>query len=99
LGARFIRQGRIDRFYATFVCRSKKLAIEVDGGGTSGEIGGLRRITDSACTDYRVLFFWDIDVLSRTDEVVDEIRYALEQPAKRAILTREQEWPELSWPE
>jgi very-short-patch-repair endonuclease len=92
LGATFIRQGRIGGRYVSFLALSKKVAIEIDGGRTSGSL----RITSGVASEFRVLFFYEMDVLSRTDAVIDAIADALRQPRRKKENTSpEPEWPEL----
>jgi len=97
LGVRFIRQLPIGPYIADFACRAARLVVELDGGqhGTSAAYD-QRRDACLASKGYRVLRFWNPEVLSNTEGVVEMIRLALiEQPSpascRSAILSREQE--------
>lgn len=70
----FRRQVPIGPYVADFVCAPKKLIVEVDGGQHVD-----RQAADDARTRYlesegfRVLRFWNNDVLGNTDGVVETI--------------------------
>ena len=76
-GHRFRRQAPLGPYVADFVCFEARLIIEVDGGQHA------ERATDTARTawleseSYRVLRFWNNDVLGNTEGVVETIRSAL----------------------
>ena len=73
-GHRFRRQHPIGGYVADFACVSQRLVIELDGGQHSE-----RRRRDEARTQdlealgYRVLRFWNDDVFSDLDGVVERI--------------------------
>lgn len=73
-GLKFRRQYPIAGYIADFACVEAKLVIELDGGQhaeqTSYDTERTRKIE---CNGYRVLRFWNDDVLLRTAEVLDEI--------------------------
>jgi very-short-patch-repair endonuclease len=75
-GEKFVRQLQIDRYVADFACRTARLAIELDGGQHDAE-------RDSARTEilethgYRVLRYWNHDVLGDTHAVLEAIRHEL----------------------
>ena len=77
-GHRFRRQAPIGRYIADFVCFERKLVVEVDGGQHA-----LQVQRDSARTawlhaqGYRVLRFWNNDVLENVDGVGVAIRQTL----------------------
>ena len=74
LGVRFNRQVPIGPFICDFVSRSAKLIIEVDGGQhgwrTDEDAVRTRYLEDRG---YRVIRFWNSDVLERLEGVVAEI--------------------------
>jgi len=74
LGARFNRQVPIGPFICDFVARSLNLIIEVDGGQhgwrTDEDAARTRYLEDRG---YRVIRFWNSDVLERLEGVVAEI--------------------------
>ena len=74
LGIRFNRQVPTGPFICDFVARSLKLVVEVDGGQygwQSGEDAARTRYLESQ--GYRVIRFWNSDVLERLEGVVAEI--------------------------
>jgi len=79
-GHHFRRQVPIGAFVADFTCASKKLIVEVDGGQHAE-----RAAADAIRTrylekeGYRVLRFWNNDVLCNTDGVVETILAALQE--------------------
>ena len=74
LGVRFNRQVPIGPFICDFVARSLNLIIEVDGGQhgwrTDEDAARTRYLEDRG---YRVIRFWNSDVLERLEGVVAEI--------------------------
>ena len=79
-GYKFRRQYAIGQYIADFACRSQRLVIELDGHGHRGDRG---KLDDSGRTaqlekyGYRVLRFWNYDVLTDNVRVVEAIRSAL----------------------
>ena len=82
VGFKFKRQFPIGAYFADFVCLETGLIIEVDGGQHLEQ-----QIRDAVRTEflerlgYRVLRFWDNDVLLRTDAVLVAIHEALVCPS------------------
>jgi len=75
-GEKFVRQLQIDRYIADFACRTARLAIEVDGGQhNSQRDAGRTEIIETY--GYRVLRYWNQDVLADTDAVLEAIRHEL----------------------
>jgi very-short-patch-repair endonuclease len=76
-GHKFVRQEPIVGYICDFVCREKSLVIEVDGGQHSESAGDVvrdRRLTDEG---YRVLRFWNNDVLGNIEGVLQKIQSEL----------------------
>jgi very-short-patch-repair endonuclease len=79
-GFHFRRQVPIDGFIVDFVCYSARLVVEVDGGQHNMQ-PGLR--ADAARDQYlsgqkfRVLRFWNNDVLGNSDGVAEVIAGAI----------------------
>ncbi|HEX4508034.1 MAG TPA: DUF559 domain-containing protein [Alphaproteobacteria bacterium] len=67
-GARFRRQHPIGPCVADFFCADAKLIIEVDGG-QHAEDSGVRTAWLEA-EGYRVIRFWNNDVMSNTEAVL-----------------------------
>jgi very-short-patch-repair endonuclease len=78
-GLKFVRQEPIGPYIVDFVCRERRLVIEVDGGQHADNKRDLVR--DRWLTDhrYRVLRFWNNDVLANTDGVLEAIAAAVNQ--------------------
>jgi very-short-patch-repair endonuclease len=76
-GHRFRRQCPIDRFVVDFACLEKALIVEVDGGQHAGSSQDHVRDACLAGLGYRVMRFWDNDVLENIEGVYDMIRIAL----------------------
>jgi very-short-patch-repair endonuclease len=77
-GFKFRRQFAISDFIADFCCRQRKLVIEVDGGQHYEEREkDVWRERLLAARGYRVLRFWNDEVLKNTEGVLEKIREAL----------------------
>ena len=81
-GHKFRRQQAIGRFIVDFVCLERRLVVEVDGGQHGDEQAGYdcRRTTWLRLEGYRVLRFWNGDVLREPEGVVEVIRRELAEP-------------------
>ncbi|MGH6653264.1 MAG: endonuclease domain-containing protein [Sphingopyxis sp.] len=78
-GIRFNRQFPIGPFICDFVSRSAKLVIEVDGGQHAVDVEkDQSRTAYLEAQGYRVIRFWNNDVLDRIEGVVSEIEAVLE---------------------
>ena len=78
-GFRFRRQVPLGRYVADFVCLSEKLVIEIDGGQHSSRFDhDVRRTAWLAQNGFRVLRFWNNDVLENPEGVLETILRALE---------------------
>jgi very-short-patch-repair endonuclease len=76
---RFRRQHPIGRFVVDFACPRRKLAIEIDGSQhATNEAQDRSRTTELARRGYRVIRFWNSDVLSNVSGVVEIIWRELE---------------------
>ena len=79
-GLKFRRQFVIAGFVADFACIEIKLVIELDGGQhlerSAEDTSRTHRIEANG---YRVLRFWNDDVLLRTDALLDEIHRHVEE--------------------
>ena len=77
-GLKFRRQVPIGNFIVDFCCRERKLIIEVDGGQHD-----LERAKDQkreellTARGYRVLRFWNDEVLDSIEGVLQKIREVL----------------------
>ena len=78
-GYKFVRQQVIDNYIVDFVCREKKLIVEVDGGQhmDATEYDEYRtRVLEAH--GYRVLRVWNHDVFQNTAGVMEKILALLE---------------------
>ena len=77
-GVRFNRQFPIGPFICDFVSRTAKLIIEVDGGQHAVDVAkDEARTAYLQAQGYRVIRFWNNDVLERIEGVVAEIERVL----------------------
>ena len=72
-GAKFVRQAPIGRFIVDFVCREKQVIVEVDGSQHLESSSDRIRDEFLRSRRYRVLRFWNSDVLTNTDGVCESI--------------------------
>ncbi len=74
-GLKFRRQAQIGRFIVDFVCYEKALIVEADGGQHA-----IEREKDEERTrwlnaqGYRVLRFWNNEILTNIEGVLDVVR-------------------------
>ncbi len=77
-GYRFRRQAPLGPYVVDFACFDARLVIEVDGGQHADDaVADLARAKWLEAQGYRVLRFWNHDVLGNGDGVVEAIRAAL----------------------
>ena len=81
-GFRFRRQVPLGPYVADFVCLSAKLVVEVDGGQHAERVEhDESRSAWLVANGFRVLRFWNNDVLGNTEGVLETILDALEDRA------------------
>jgi very-short-patch-repair endonuclease len=78
-GYKFRRQHPIDGFVVDFACTKHRLVIEADGGQHAENPGDARRTAIIEARGWRVLRFWNNEILSNTDGVVETILKELKQ--------------------
>ena len=79
---KFRRQAAIGNYIVDFVCFDARLIVEVDGGQhnePSVREKDVRRTTWLESQGFRVLRYWNHDVLVDTDAVVEAIGFAIER--------------------
>lgn len=80
-GIKFRRQYPIAGHVADFASPQARLVIELDGGQhLEQQAYDTERSRKMAANGYRIIRFWNDDVLLRIEDVVDEILRVLTQP-------------------
>jgi adenine-specific DNA-methyltransferase len=83
-GCKFRRQHPVGPFIVDFVCIEKWLIIELDGGQHAfSSTKDEKRTRFLESKGYRVLRFWNNDVLKETEAVLITIQQALFNPSPR----------------
>jgi very-short-patch-repair endonuclease len=77
-GAKFVRQAPIGPYFADFACRACKLVVELDGSQHVDNVYDDKRDAHLIALGYRVLRFWNADVLGAIDDVCETIVAAVE---------------------
>jgi adenine-specific DNA-methyltransferase len=79
-GAKFRRQHPIGPYFADLCCVEAGVVIELDGGQHAEQAEqDARRTAYLAVQGFRVIRFWNHDVMARTDVVLETIRMELER--------------------
>ncbi|MDQ0251167.1 very-short-patch-repair endonuclease [Sphingomonas kyeonggiensis] len=76
-GVRFNRQVRIKPYFCDLVARTPRLVIEIDGGQHAESERDAVRTRYLQTRGYRVIRFWNNEVLGNLDGVVAEIERVL----------------------
>ncbi len=85
-GVKFRRQHPIDPYIVDFICLEKKLIIELDGGNHNTEEGkknDKERSLYLQKNNYKLLRFWNNELITDLDEVLLIIHHALTLPLSR----------------
>ncbi|HLH99100.1 MAG TPA: DUF559 domain-containing protein [Xanthobacteraceae bacterium] len=77
LGCKFVRQEPIGPYVVDFVCREQRLIVEVDGSQHADSTYDALRDRWFADRRYRVLRFWNSDVMRNIDGVLESVAEAL----------------------
>ena len=72
-GFKFVRQERLGNYIVDFLCREQKLVIEIDGGQHAGNIKDILRTQFLNAEGYRVIRFWNNEVLSNMEGVLQMV--------------------------
>ncbi len=82
---KFVRQAPIGLYTVDFVCRERKLIVEVDGGRHAESVRDRAR--DAALGDlgYRVVRFWHNEVIENIEGVLENLQSELEKPLTRTL--------------
>lgn len=79
-GHKFRRQHPVGPYILDFACVELRLAIEADGGQHADSVRDARRTAWLAGEGWRVLRFWNNDILGNIEGVAARIQEALEIP-------------------
>ena len=77
-GHKFVRQEPVGPYFADFACRERKLIVELDGSQHAESAHDLVRDAYLASRGYRVLRFWNGEVFTNLDGVLDTILAVLD---------------------
>lgn len=80
-GFKFRRQVQIGSYIVDFVCPSKRLIVEADGGQHAESTYDEVRDAWLKAQDFRIRRFWNADILRRGDEVRDTLWHDLDGAA------------------
>jgi primosomal protein N' (replication factor Y) len=78
-GCKFRRQHPIGPFIADFACVEHRLVVEADGGQHAGSESDASRTRWLESAGWLVMRFWNDDIMRRTNDVLEEIRKAIER--------------------
>jgi len=78
-GYKFVRQEPIGPYTVDLICRERRLVIEVDGGQHADNPRDVVRDKWFIDRNYRVLRFWNNDVLGNMAGVLETVAAALEE--------------------
>jgi very-short-patch-repair endonuclease len=79
-GYKFRRQHPVGRYILDFYCEQTKLAIELDGGQHQEQVTyDDRRTAQLNATGIKVIRFWNNEVLTLPEQVLEEILFNLSE--------------------
>lgn len=79
LGTKFRRQYPIGPYFADIVCKEKMVVIEIDGG-QHNPLSDKNRTDYIEAKNYRIIRFWNNDVLGNIEGVMTQIINTLNTP-------------------
>jgi very-short-patch-repair endonuclease len=69
-GFKFVRQDPIGRCYVDFVCRKRRLIVELDGGQHAESASDRERDSGLSALGYRVVRIWNNEATENIDGVL-----------------------------
>jgi very-short-patch-repair endonuclease len=78
---KFRRQVPIGRYIVDLFCSQKRLIIELDGGQHNGSARDVERDAWLRLRGYRVLRFWNNDVLKNPEAVITALLEFIKSPS------------------
>ncbi|GAB3648969.1 endonuclease domain-containing protein [Ramlibacter alkalitolerans] len=92
LDLKFRRQRPIGNYIADFACLEIGLVVELDGGQHAEQLAyDAQRQNDMQALGFRTLRFWNHEVLTETDAVMEKIRQVAETLTLTPTLSRKRE--------
>ncbi len=79
VGQKFRRQSPIGPYVVDFLCEARRLVIELDGGQHADSASDAARTARLESEGYRVIRFWNNDVLTNLDGVLAVILSELQR--------------------
>ena len=76
-GHKFRRQHPIGPFIVDFACIKHRLVVEADGGQHDENLSDARRTAWLESQGWRVIRFWNNDILANTEGVMSAVLQAL----------------------
>jgi very-short-patch-repair endonuclease len=86
--AKFVRQEPIGPYIVDFICREQRLIIEVDGGQHADSSSDKVRDEWLTSHNYRVMRFWNNDVLKNMDGVLQTTSAAVDRDSPSPGIAR-----------
>ncbi len=83
---KFRRQQPIGSFIADFLCYDARWIVEADGGQHCDSAYDDRRTAWLESQDFRVIRFWNHEILTQRRDVMDRLFAALNSPSPRSAL-------------
>ena len=75
--SKFVRQEPVGPYVCDFICRERRLIVEVDGGQHVDSAADKKRDQWPVAHNYRVMRFWNNDVLKNIEGVLETIFVAI----------------------
>ena len=88
-GAKFRRQVPVGSYVVDFICFESRLVIEVDGGQHADSVRDVERDNWLLQNEFRVLRFWNNDVLQNLEGVLTSLSEQLERTPHPSSRLRE----------
>ena len=80
-GHKFVRQEPVGPYFADFACRAHRLIVELDGSQHAESAHDLVRDAYLRSRGFRILRFWNAEVYTNMDGVLETILAALDERA------------------
>jgi very-short-patch-repair endonuclease len=94
VGWKFKRQEQIGDYIVDFVSFKARLIVEADGSQHAESTADKKRDDWLTSQGFRILRFWNNDILNKTDGVAEAVLAALETPLPNPLPQGEREFME-----